>query len=70
MCRRAREYLEARGYAYRYLVVDLLPPDEKDRLKERLTLKHGTRVSFPSLVIDDSRVVLGFFPKTWDTALA
>ncbi|MBN2553586.1 MAG: MarR family transcriptional regulator [Spirochaetales bacterium] len=69
MCRKGREYLEEKGYAYRLLEVDRLDPGEKDRLKEELTQKYGMRVVFPALLIDDSRIVLGFFRGSWDEAL-
>jgi glutaredoxin len=69
MCRKAREYLGEKGYAYRLIMVDQLDPDEKNRLKEELTRRHGARVVFPALQIDDSRIVLGFFRGAWDEAL-
>jgi len=69
MCRKAREYLQEKGFAYRVLLVDQLPGAEKDRLKEELSRKHGMRVAFPALLVDDSRIVLGFFRKAWDEAL-
>jgi len=69
ICRRARKYLEDRGYAYRLLMVDELSPEEKNRLKEELARRYGTRAAFPSLLVDDSRLLLGFFPKAWDKAL-
>jgi glutaredoxin len=69
MCRRAQAYLEEKGFAYRYLVVDLLPPEDKARLKERLSRSHGVKAAFPALVIDDRRLVLGFFKGSWDEAL-
>ena len=69
MCRKGREYLEEKGYAYRLLEVDRLDPEEKNRLKEELTRRHGMRVAFPALLIDNSRLVLGFFRGAWDEAL-
>jgi glutaredoxin len=69
ICSRARKYLEDRGYAYRLLMVDELSVEEKERLKEELTRKHGIRPAFPALSVDDNRLLLGFFPKAWDKAL-
>ncbi|MBN1834824.1 MAG: MarR family transcriptional regulator [Spirochaetales bacterium] len=69
MCRKGREYLEEKGYAYRLLEVDRLEPEQKDRLKEELARRHGTRVLFPALLIDNTRLVLGFFRGAWDDAL-
>jgi len=69
ICRRAQKYLKEKGFAYRLLVVDQLQPAEKDRLRTELARKHGVRPAFPALVVDDSRFLLGFFPKAWDQTL-
>lgn len=69
MCRKARQYLQERGFAYRLVLVDQLAAGEKERLKEELGSRLGIRVVFPALLIDDSRLVLGFFRAAWDEAL-
>ena len=69
MCRKARQYLQEKGFAYRLVLVDQLPPDEKNRLKQELGSRLGIRVAFPALLIDGARMVLGFFRAAWDEAL-
>jgi len=69
MCKKALQYLEERGYAYRLLYVDQLGPADKEQLKEELSLKHGMRVVFPALSIEDDRIVLGFIRSAWERAL-
>lgn len=68
-CREAQQYLQEKGFAYRLVLVDQLPADEKKRLKEELGHRVGIRVAFPALLIDGTRMVLGFFRVAWDEAL-
>jgi glutaredoxin-like protein NrdH len=65
-CASARAYLEDRGFAYRYLHLDKLPAEEKSALKEEFRGKFGRRPSFPTLVIDGERFLIGFIKKHWD----
>lgn len=69
MCAKARTFLEERGHAYRYIYVDELSDDVKTALKSRLSKRFAMRFAFPSLVIDDARVILGFFPAAWEREL-
>jgi glutaredoxin len=69
MCKKGQRYLEEKGYPYRILYVDRLDQDIKDRLKEELSRKYGMRVVFPALLVDDSRIVLGFIRHAWNEAL-
>jgi glutaredoxin len=69
MCRKAAEYLAEMGFAYRVLLVDRLDPEVKNRLRDRLSRVHSMRVTFPALVVDATRVVLGFFRKSWEDVL-
>lgn len=69
MCKKGLRYLEERGYAYKLLYVDQLALEEKEQLKEELSLKYGMRVVFPALAVDDDRIVLGFIRTAWDQAL-
>ena len=69
MCEKGLKYLKERGYAYKVVYVDKLDLKEKDHLKEALSSKYKTRVVFPALSVDDSRIVLGFVAPAWAEAL-
>ena len=69
MCRRAREFLDASGFAYTLTFVDRLGFDEKRLLKERLSARYGMRVVFPALAVDGQKIVLGFFREAWEEVL-
>lgn len=58
-CRRTREFLESAGVAFDYYYVDLLSgPEREEALRE--VRRWNPAVSFPTLVIDDTRSVVGY----------
>lgn len=65
-CGSARKYLEGRGLAFRYMELDHVTPEEKTEIKSEFKNKFGRRPSFPSLVIDDDRFLVGFIKDHWD----
>jgi glutaredoxin-like protein NrdH len=67
-CRNARNFLDNNGVAYRFVYLDQLKGDEqKDALS--VTEKHNPRKSFPTLVIDDDEVLVGFTESDWRNKL-
>ncbi len=65
-CSNARNYLKDRGLAFRYLELDKLDPDVKSEIKAEFRSKFGRRPSFPSLIIDSERFLIGFIKVQWD----
>lgn len=63
-CRNARSFLEANGFAYRYVYLDQLEGDEQREVLGEAE-KYNPRRSFPTLVIDDERVLVGFSEPEW-----
>lgn len=58
-CRKAREFLDRNDVAYRYVYVDLLEGDEQNAILEEAFRWNPNR-NFPTLVIDENDVVVGF----------
>ncbi len=58
-CRKAREFLEGSNVGYRYVYVDLLDGDEQKEVLEE-AFKWNPNRSFPTLVIDENDVIVGF----------
>ncbi len=58
-CRKAREFLDGNDVAYRYVYVDLLEGDEQKSILEEAFRWNPNR-SFPTLVIDENDVIVGF----------
>lgn len=58
-CAKTRKLLDQLGVEYSYVYVDLLPPTEmEDAIRE--VEKFNKNGSFPTLIIDGSRVIVGF----------
>lgn len=58
-CARTKELLTDLGVGFSYVYVDLLAGEERDRVVREVE-RWNPRLSFPTVVIDDARVVVGF----------
>lgn len=67
-CRNARNFLENNDLAYRYVYLDLLKGDEQRSVLEEAS-KYNPRKSFPTLVVDDDDVLVGFTESDWKSKL-
>jgi glutaredoxin-like protein NrdH len=58
-CARTRKLLEDMGVAYDYEYVDLLNGQEKDKVMQEMG-KWNPQYSFPTIVINDKKCIVGF----------
>lgn len=58
-CRKTRNLLENLGVAYDYTYVDLLPADEREKTM-KVVEKWNPACSFPTLVINNNKCIVGF----------
>jgi len=68
-CEQAKAFLGEHGLAYSMSVVDLLPNEEKRRVRNEFVRELRTHLRFPTLVVDDSRTLVGFDRSAWTDAL-
>jgi glutaredoxin-like protein NrdH len=68
-CRRALQFLRDSGTKFRFVYVDKLPYDTKQKIKDELKEKFEKRVVFPYCVIDDKEVLVGFVEEDWKQTL-
>lgn len=61
-CKKTKRLLNNLGVAYDYIDVDLLDESEKDKIKKEI-MRWNPRTSFPTIVIDDNKCVVGFDEK-------
>ena len=61
-CRRTRELLEKEQVGFDYVYLDLLQGAEREEALAALR-RWNTRVTYPTLVVDDERCVVGFVPE-------
>jgi len=65
-CKEARAYLQSRGYTFRYVEVDELPPAEGFHIKRHITPKNVKSLLYPVLEIGDGDLVYGYNPEDWE----
>ncbi len=58
-CRKTRLLLEELNLEYDYIYVDLLEGDERNETIEQVK-KWNSQLSFPTLVINDEKTIVGF----------
>lgn len=58
-CARTKELLTDLGVGFSYVYVDLLAEEERDRVVREVE-RWNPRLSFPTVVVGDARVIVGF----------
>jgi len=58
-CRKTKNLLNQLGVEYSYIDVDLLDTDEKEKIKKEIQ-KWNPAISFPTIVINDEKCIIGF----------
>ncbi len=58
-CKKTRALIEDLNADYNYVYVDLLKGEERDEVVE-MVKKWNAQVSFPTLVINDEKTIVGF----------
>jgi glutaredoxin-like protein NrdH len=58
-CGKTKDLLNKLGVEYSFVFVDLLPLDEREDILAEMQ-RYNPRGSFPTLVINDRRVIVGF----------
>ena len=58
-CRKTKNLLDKIGCDYKYIYVDLLEGNDKEKVKNDIK-KFNPRLSFPTLVINDDNCIVGY----------
>lgn len=58
-CKMTKQYFKDNDIEYEYLDVDLCEPVEKEQARQQILSKGGT-LNYPTVIIDDAKVVTGF----------
>jgi glutaredoxin-like protein NrdH len=67
-CKRTRRFLEDQGIAFDYIYVDLLSGREREEVLTWVR-RWNPKTSFPTIVVDDSKCVVGYKPEQIKEAL-
>ncbi len=68
-CKRALAFLKDHSIAHRFVHVDTVPIEVKNRAKEELKAKFNEHISFPYAVIDGEKTLVGFLEPDWRKTL-
>lgn len=58
-CKAAKRFLAEHGVEHQFTDVDLLEGDERHAVLQEVR-KHNPRLSYPTIIIDGDRVIVGF----------
>ena len=58
-CKKTKKFLNENGIEYEFEDVDLLEGEDKERAREEVG-RHNPRKSYPTIIIDDEVVIVGF----------
>ncbi|MCS7282105.1 MAG: glutaredoxin family protein [Anaerolineae bacterium] len=67
-CKRVRQFLESKSVAFDFVYVDLLSGAEQNAAVEQVR-RWNPSVSFPTLIIDGKRCIVGYRPEEIQEAL-
>lgn len=67
-CKRTRQFLEENDVAFDVIYVDLLEGAERDAAIEEVR-RWNPATSFPTLIIDNERSIIGYRPREMKEAL-
>ena len=69
-CKLGKKWLKERSYPHSYLDIDMLPLEDKNRLKAKLSELIGEQPRFPFLVTDTERWHSGYDTSIWEDILS
>lgn len=58
-CKKTKKLLNKLGVEYSYINVDLLGKDEKDKVEDEVK-KWNTNLNYPTIVINDTKCIVGY----------
>jgi glutaredoxin len=67
-CKKTKNFLNEMKIKYDYLDVDLVAPDEQEKVLEEL-MAYNENGGFPTVIIDKQKVIIGYQPEAIKAAL-
>ena len=58
-CKMTKQFLKDNNVQFEYVEVDLSTDEERDKIRKEIQAKGGV-LSYPTTIIDDKKVVMGF----------
>lgn len=64
-CKDARDFLKEKGYTFKYIELDTLPPHERFGLKRTINPENKKDMLYPVLEINGEERLYGYNPDVW-----
>jgi len=58
-CKMTKQYLKDNDIEFDFIDVDMTEPEEKEQIRQQIQSKGGT-LNYPTTIIDDKKVIIGF----------
>ena len=58
-CKKTKKFLKSLGVEYRYIDVDMLNPDEKEKINGEV-MKWNPQRNYPMMVINNKKCIVGY----------
>ncbi|MGD8564841.1 MAG: glutaredoxin family protein [Candidatus Bathyarchaeota archaeon] len=58
-CKRMKKLLQKNNIEYKYIDIDLCSEEDRQKIREDIQKRKG-RLSYPTLIIDDTTLITGF----------
>jgi len=58
-CKKTKKFLKSLGVEYRYIDVDMLNPDEKEKINGEV-MKWNPQRNYPMMVINNEKCIVGY----------
>jgi glutaredoxin-like protein NrdH len=68
-CKKAKTFLDENDFSYDYLYMDKIDPDTKKELKTQFAENFDKRLTYPTLMINDTELLTGFIRIAWEKEL-
>lgn len=65
-CKKTKRFLKENDIQYRYIDVDLIEPKEKAQIINFLRENFQERISYPFLILDNHKTIVGYSPNKFE----
>lgn len=58
-CKKTKKFLKDNGVEYEFIDVDLCSEEDRDKIRQDI-LRRGGNLSYPTLIVDDKKLITGY----------
>jgi glutaredoxin-like protein NrdH len=58
-CKKTKQFLKNNNIEYEYVDIDQCSEEDKEKIRQ-VIIRHGGSLSYPTIIVDDKRLVTGY----------